>query len=1063
MQHLQPRATMILLVIAFLPLNFTIGFRAPKLQQLNRVTMRSSLGSNIEDLENVHRRKQSRIISDPVDIGRVSYHNKKRPSHTKERPPVNDIIAKPIHSLNTQELKSLCNSIRRVENGSSSRSLVVLERILLELDHLHDTNADEGNQSNTAILKPIHVFSVLTSISKDVRLSRERSKMKNGSGASLDARGIERLKNVVVLLRQLVRKKNSVFCERGCYKEDVVSFATMISADVSQWEKSGVDAAIYFLRLIENESSDNEWDPRLIGAVLNAFANWGRAEEAKDLLEEVMGVKIAQTDADERSSDTPTKRLDISQAGPCFGVLLRAISKNATLHSQKQHNLASIDESKIVLAKGRDILLHHMPSHKVAITNRTCSALLQGYSELGLGEDAEKLLIELEMLFQTSKFSAPPEGQLLCSLDTACYNTVISAYCRSRQEDDVLHAEEIFNSMVDQQPIPMSDANILPPRADFVSYSTLLNGYCNNGEIDKAEILLESIRSSPVPKSIVGCYSSVIHALSKSDHVDAPERIMSLIQVMEQMHAEDRKYPLPNRATFISGLRCMSKLGRGNEANLLLRKLRNTLPWSQSWSDIQAYTLALRAWGWTNQVNREDAARHAEMLFNELQAQVNEGHLAPLDVHIFNNLLNCYAKAGMVDKAEALVSEMTGTEPNGISYSLIIKALSNSKAPDAVPRAWAILESLGYRRDGSDSTLSPVFKVSIAPLNSMLKFLAKRGLASEAEALLESIDDLVLEGKLEYGPDVSSYEAVLEALGKCNDPDIVQRAESLVTRMEVSAEMGGNFPSLLAYNNLINCYGNLGVAGKAQRLYERLNDGIVPVKPDEYTLGSTLKAIVNSGKSRESGLASVKALVNASKEGDSIDNKVISAHRLRLYAKWGMADEAEELLRQMKSPSVIHYTIVLNALAKLEDEKASDRAEKLFDKMSNNSDFAIDIAAYHGLLLNYSLRGQVDKAEKLVETIIQQAVTPNRQTFTMLVNAYSNTKKCGNASQRAEEILDKMRELHAAGNKDAEPDNVALASIIRCIRNGKVKNMTAYEKLELMSRLQLGTWPFDKH
>ncbi len=96
--------------------------------------------------------------------------------------------------------------------------------------------------------------------------------------------------------------------------------------------------------------------------------------------------------------------------------------------------------------------------------------------------------------------------------------------------------------------------------------------------------------------------------------------------------------------------------------------------------------------------------------------------------------------------------------------------------------------------------------------NSMLRLFAKRGMASEAEALLTKMDEIV-DGAVKAGPDIQSYEAVLEALGKSGDADAPARAEALVTRLEVMSELGGCFqPSLLAYNSLLNCYAN----GKAQ-------------------------------------------------------------------------------------------------------------------------------------------------------------------------------------------------------------------------------------------------------
>ena len=47
-----------------------------------------------------------------------------------------------------------------------------------------------------------------------------------------------------------------------------------------------------------------------------------------------------------------------------------------------------------------------------------------------------------------------------------------------------------------------------------------------------------------------------------------------------------------------------------------------------------------------------------------------------------------------------------------------------------------------------------------------------------------------------------------------------------------------------------------------------------------------------------------------------------------------------------------------------------------------------------------------------------------------------------------------------------QPDNVTYASVIRCkqvSKNEQVKDLTTFEKLQLMQDLQLESWPFRKH
>ena len=94
-------------------------------------------------------------------------------------------------------------------------------------------------------------------------------------------------------------------------------------------------------------------------------------------------------------------------------------------------------------------------------------------------------------------------------------------------------------------------------------------------------------------------------------------------------------------------------------------------------------------------------------------------------------------------------------------------------------------------------------------------------------------------------------------------------------------------------------------------------------------------------------MARAEALTNILGGG----NEIIYALRLKLFAKWGMGGEAEQLLRQMEEehskgqlkngPSVIHYTCALNAWAKSTDENASEKAKALFLTMESNPEIQL--------------------------------------------------------------------------------------------------------------------------
>jgi len=1045
------------------------------------------INDSIEELQSLHKErrlvnrpsvKEEGTSSPPTSKGTSSRKavvsttkEKKSIPNTKKqqpKPTIRSIVQMPVGKLTTTNLNSLCNSIRHHRKGSSFNNLRVLERILLELDH------PQNSIDNKVYLKKIHVFSLLTALSKDVKAlkQKERRKYNNRDKPSkIGQSDVQRLVNVVSLLSKLRHCDN---IDHQCYSKDVPSFATMIASELSRVESSAVNAALLFLNMVDKEEGSSDyWDPRLIGAVLDALARVGRAEDAQNLLEQAIGVCISSVNSKVNSTEvadiTSTKRLDIAYASPCYDALLRAYSKKAEYQNTKtksQSSYRNIPISAISsLSQARHILLNHLPTQpELTITNKTCTAVLQGYATLGLGSDANQLLNEIEALHLSPLYSKQSldslsftSGTPSSSLDVIAYNTVLHAYSQSLQSfEGVNSAEKLFLAMKDQTllniSIGESSVAILPPQPDFISYSSMLNCYCKHDRVKNAEALLNEMCMQKMQPN-AACYLPIITSLEKASDNDVPERLMEL------MESSDKSLPRPNRAIYSAALRCLRRHGRGELAEIILDRYQKALP--NSGPDIHSHLMVMKAWERTrSKEDRLEAAERAEIFFDGMQKKVTPS-LLPKDVNAYNILLNCYARAGLHEKVEKQITDMEesfNVKPNNNSYSMLIKALSNSDSKYAVTFAWEVLYRLGYPRTVKEGEVKkvPDFNVSVDNLNSMLKLFAKRGMASDAEALLKDMDDMKMDDILTESPNIRSYESVLEALGKCEDIDAPARAEALITRLEVKAELGGDLqPSLLAYNSLLNIYGNAGSVGKAERLLEKL-DGA-----DAYSVASTIKAITNSGKSQLGSISLAKSLADELKFGN---NEIIYANRLKLLAKFGLGNEAEELLERMKdhelSPSIIHYTSALNAWAKSKEDDSLSRAESLFKTME--SKFDLDLVACHGLLLNYSTRGKAKKARLLLQQILHSSLEPTRSTFTMVIDSYARSK-APNAGQKAEELLNQMIELHAAGNRGVEPDNVTYASVIRAMKGKKkIKDLESFDKISLMQSLQLESWPFEE-
>lgn len=1037
----------------------------------------SSIASNVEELESLRGRNDGDGHGRPGDR-----HARDSTLRQQPRRPIGAIAKKKIGKLSPSELKGLLASIRHVRKNESGKALRTLERILLELEYNYDNGkiAKEDAWRST-VLRPVQVFGFLSTFSRDVKAwkakqirNKKKSNYIQPNYQKVRVRQINSLIRVVDLLRRL---RGSTFVDPRCYTPDVPSFAAMIASDASCWERSTCDAALKFLELVDHDEASDEADPRLVGAVLNSFALWGRAEEAQEILCQVTGMKI---ESDIRSSTrsktiskTPlelSKKLPMESACPCYDAVLRAWAQRAV---QSVARAGKWKTASLCMEQGRNILVNQMMRNQdLSITNQTVSALLNGYSALGQGQKAEALMMEVESLLATSSSAGSLSAS---SLDVGNFNSVLHACSLSHSVDDVEIAERIFASTRDQTPLGvvstgspdnMSPFHIIPPKADLISFSTMISCYCNHGKLEQAESLLSDMHDdASLVKPTVACYLPVLKELGRNGESDAAcERILLWLETIEN-ESEERKMK-SSRLAYISALRAARDHGRPDVATKILDMFDKAVRGGGG-PDLRTYLLALRSF--ENSHNRTASTEGAERLFRSIVNKVEEGQLSGLNVDAYKILLSCYARAGEGGKAEDLLKELEAKaesdpslyKPDSRIYSLVIKALALSGDKNAVTRAWRVMSKAGYPYEQETTRLpgtrSPDLTVDVC--NNMIKLLGKNSLASDAEGVFNTMDELRIL------PNLKSYEAILTALARSDDPGTPERAEALVTRLEVSSEMGyaDVQPSLLLYNTLLNILANFGRTGKAQRLLERLD------RPDRYSFGTTIKAIANRGKSAQQSIIQADLLEKRLQEEETEDgrsNEIVLAHRLKLLAKFGMGKEAEDLIRRKERDGLVpvdmvHYTAAINAHAKSMAKNAVKKAEALFSVMDEK--FDLDLAAYHSLLLVYSNRGNVRMTRDLFNDILSHPVLrPNRITFTIVMEAYVRRKN-KHAGERAESLLNQMIELHAAGNEDVEPDRVTHASIIRCkavSMKKRVKDFSLFERIDLMRQLQIETWPF---
>lgn len=266
------------------------------------------------------------------------------------------------------------------------------------------------------------------------------------------------------------------------------------------------------------------------------------------------------------------------------------------------------------------------------------------------------------------------------------------------------------------------------------------------------------------------------------------------------------------------------------------------------------------------------------------------------------------------------------------------------------------------------NAVSPETRQFTKQLKSILSNKRKqRTSAQEAENYLLQT---LTEGTVR--PDVVAFTKVISAWARSRRPDAPDRAEALLNRMIDIANVEGKEdvrPNTFTYNALINAFARRGLVVKAEEYLAKMQELSTNVDADRITYNSVINAYASSRKAKKEG-----------------------------------GQRALELFEEMKSnesirPDSITYGSVIKCLTNAGGKANAEKAEELLNEL-----------------------------EELYENSTDETLAPNTIIYNSVLNAWSTVR---GGIGRAEAILDRMEELHNAGNDDVSPDAFTFSSLIK--------------------------------
>ena len=582
----------------------------------------------------------------------------------------------------------------------------------------------------------------------------------------------------------------------------------------------------------------------------------------------------------------------------------------------------------------------------VTPTRHFFSAVMAGYADRGKPTEVERLLFELQALYEISG------GDPLLFPTTATFNSVLDAFARQSTPISAERAQRLLeqlysNAMKSDTSSSTSSyghSNLRTCLPDTTSVNTCLHAWAQSGApnaVERAEELLLETSKWPCIRPDPYSYTSVMKALANSNRPDAAERCEGILRHMWEQYERDGPSVSsckPNDVTYTTAIYCWSLAADNPDAPLRAEALFKDMRERYQNGDhtlkptIQVYVSLILAWAHSS---RREGDVRAQLYFDLMRGQYVAGDdsLRPND-KVYRALVESKRKRNDGEGAEMTLNHMyddylthgnTGAMPTRFVYHGVMSAWVNSSSPNAYQR----IESIVHR------------------------------MQQEHQAR-----------KWDCKPTSVTYTILLSCLAKIGTKDSAIRAEKLLRHMyNLSATDDSVKPCSFSCTTVMQAWANtVGVHEaplRAQAIFDdmiRLSDpprGDLNIRPNSFTYNSLLTTWARSLHS------------DAGERSLSILQEMERHHKMDP--------------KNFAAPNHFHYTAVISALANKGDV---NNVENLLQYMIDHR-IRPHSGTLNSVLKAYSrssLPDAVDRAENLLRNMkAKYSVSPNYVSYTTFV------------------------------------------------------------------------------
>jgi hypothetical protein len=469
---------------------------------------------------------------------------------------------------------------------------------------------------------------------------------------------------------------------------------------------------------------------------------------------------------------------------------------------------------------------------------------------------------------------------------------------------------------------------------------------------------------------------------------------------------------------------------------------------------------------WHGQKNLEGAEKAQQILDRCLgfNAYDIDGPLKMSTAH-WTIVIDAWTKSGHPDsaqKANDLITRMdkAGMRFNRVTWNTWIRSQCNS-ASSRTNKDGVIDAAKNLLRAMEDDIGSQ--NMQINDYNILLGLYAKQGRALEAEKFLKDLVDRYNDGQISCRPDLCSYNSLMDAWANAEADDrnssIGVRAEMILDEVERRIDEWASPADSRTYVPAIRAVARSGEDNIMDRVLainkRALSRG---VKSNAYMISALLDAYATTAP--HDGIDKLDDILEMADQLE--DEGSIGSYKVRLTAVYNSAlklltrcrddhksqalAKGEEIFSKMiledLADAVSYSTMVtlygVVASGGRDREKYAAKVERLLTDLNEDPRLGPNSIVQNAAMKSFVHFGMIPKATELLGEMEESyyrnkgPLIPSTISYVTIMSAWAKSSN-KNKVQYAEEIFQRMLEMHKSGNTKARPNFISVVVLVDAI------------------------------